>query len=285
MRWPASRCRCLSAGFPMQQRELDPSASVPAYFGAQLRRHRKSARLTQDELGERINYTGALIGMIETTLRVPTFQFAEMCDRVLDTDGLFAGLWPLIGLYPTRDPDLGVLEAAAVSIRSMSQNLVPDLLRTPEYALAVLTGMAGAVPEDLGGSVAALMDRQEILHRENRPLLWCVVGEAALRSPVGGREVMRDQLKALLAASESRTAMVQVVPLDAGVHPGLECDLTLLSLADGPDVGYISGHGTRILIDAPDRVVACQYRYDLTRAVALSPGHSAEVIRAVMEGL
>ena len=242
----------------MQQRELDPGASVPAFFGAQLRRYRKLAGLTQDELGERINYTGALIGMVETTLRSPTFQFAEMCDRVLGADGLFAGLWPLIGLRPTRDPDLGALEGAAVSIRSMSQNLVPDLLRTPEYALAVLTGMAGAVPEDLGGSVAALMGRQEILHRDTRPLLWCVVGEAALRSPVGGREVMRDQLKALLAASESRIAMVQVVPLDAAVHPGLECDLTLLSFAEGPDVGYIGGHGTGVLIEAPDRVVACQ---------------------------
>jgi DNA-binding XRE family transcriptional regulator len=269
----------------MHQRELDPGASVPAYFGAQLRRYRKAAGLTQEELGERINYTGALVGMIETTLRSPTLQFAEMCDRVLDTNGLFAGLWPLVGLYLARDPDLGVLEASAVSIRSMSQNLVPDLLRTAEYARAVLLGMVGAVPEDLDQSVAALMDRQGILRREARPLLWCVVGEVALRCLVGGREVMRDQLKALLAASESRSAVVQVVALDAGAHPGLDCDLTLLSFADGPDVGFISGHGTRVLIEAPDRVVACQYRYDLTRAAALSPGQSADVIRRVMDEL
>jgi Domain of unknown function (DUF5753) len=172
-----------------------------------------------------------------------------------------------------------------VSIRSMSQNLVPDLLQTPEYALAVLTGMVGAAPEDLGQSVAGLMGRQEILHRDTRPLLWCVVGEVALRCPVGGREVMRDQLKALLAASESRSAVIQVVPLDAGVHPGLDSALTLLSFADGPDLGYIGGHGTRALIEAPDKVAACQYRYNLTVATALPPGHSADVIRAIVEGL
>jgi hypothetical protein len=54
---------CLSVGFPMQQRELDPGASVPAFFGADLRRLRKSAGPTQEELGERVNYTGALVGM------------------------------------------------------------------------------------------------------------------------------------------------------------------------------------------------------------------------------
>jgi DNA-binding XRE family transcriptional regulator len=269
----------------MQQRDLDPSASVPAFFGAELRRYRKAAKLTQEELGERINYTGALIGMIETTLRTPTLQFAEMCDRVLETGGALARLWPLISLYPARDPDLGGLEASAVSIRSMSPLVLPDLLQTSEYALAMLMGMVGAVPEDLGQSVATLMERQEILHRETRPLLWCVVGEVALRSPVGGREVMRDQLKALLAASESRSAVVQVVPLDAGAHPGLDGRLTLLSFADGPDVGYISGHGVTTLIEAADKLTACQYRYNLTVATALSPSHSADAIRAMLEDL
>ena len=96
---------------------------------------------------------------------------------------------------------------------------------------------------------------------------------------------MRDQLKALLAASESHGAVIQILPLDAGVHPGLDGGLTLLSLAQRPDVAYISGHGIRTLIEEPNKVAACRYRYDLTVATALSPSHSADMIRSAMDDL
>ncbi|HEU5426479.1 MAG TPA: helix-turn-helix transcriptional regulator, partial [Actinocrinis sp.] len=68
-----------------RSRELDPSASVAAYFGAELRRYRVAADLTQERLGEVINYTGALIGLVETAKRTPTREFAERCDVALGT--------------------------------------------------------------------------------------------------------------------------------------------------------------------------------------------------------
>ena len=79
-----------------QARELDPSSSVLAYFGSELRRFRTAANLTQGQLGDAINYTGALVGLIETAKRTPARDFAERCDAVLNTDGALIRLWPLV---------------------------------------------------------------------------------------------------------------------------------------------------------------------------------------------
>lgn len=134
----------------MQQRELDPSASVPSFFGAELRRYRKAAGLTQDELGKLINYTGSLMGQVETALRRPVLAFAEICDRVLDTGGFFARLWPLLRLYPPQCDYLAELEVVAVSIRSLEPLCIPGLLQTPEYARALLRARAPrSTPEHL----------------------------------------------------------------------------------------------------------------------------------------
>jgi transcriptional regulator with XRE-family HTH domain len=277
-------CVCPRAESAMQQRDLEPNASVPAFFGAELRHYRKAAGLTQEELGERVNYTGALIGMIETTLRTPTLQLAEMCDRVLDTGGALARLWHLIGRYPDRYADLGEVEASAVCIWSIGPLLVPDLLQTPEYARAVL---AMRVPrlasEQLDQAVCALVKRQTILCGRAAPDLWCVVGEAALRCPVGGREVMREQVKALLTASDSQSTVVQVVPNNVGEYVGLDGGLTLLSFEEGADIGYISGHGSEMFIEAPTQMSACRTTFLMAIATALSPARSADFLSAAME--
>jgi transcriptional regulator with XRE-family HTH domain len=275
-----------SAQSPMNQRELEPSASVPAFFGAELRHYRKVAGLTQDELGELINYTGSMVGQVETARRAPMLAFAEACDRVLGTGGALARLWSLVNRYPAQAPEVGALEASAVSIRSMEPSSVPGLLQTPEYARALLkVRMYRSTPEHLDQAVADLMTRQSILDPPNPPLCWFVVGEAALRCLVGGRELMRDQLAALLTAAERPDIAIQVMPYDAGAHAVLDGSLTLLTFTEGSDVGHTSSHAGTALIEAPDEVAACSHGYAMAIATALSPHQSADFIRTVMQDL
>lgn len=47
-------------------RELDPGASPLAFFGAELRRTRTAAGLSQDQLGQHVGYSAALVGKVET---------------------------------------------------------------------------------------------------------------------------------------------------------------------------------------------------------------------------
>lgn len=101
-------------------RELDASSSVAAYFGSELRRLRTAADLSQGRLGEIINYTGALVGLIETAKRTPSRDFAERCDAALDTDGALSRLWPLVnrGNFPSWFRGYVELESSATAIKS-----------------------------------------------------------------------------------------------------------------------------------------------------------------------
>ena len=80
----------------MHVRELDPSASPLDYYGYELRRAREAAGLTQQALGSIVFCTGSLIGLIETTARVPTREFSERVDAALGTDGTFSRLVGLV---------------------------------------------------------------------------------------------------------------------------------------------------------------------------------------------
>jgi transcriptional regulator with XRE-family HTH domain len=77
-------------------RDLDPGSGPLAFFGAEFRRCRSAAGLSQDQLGDEIGYSGALVGRVETAGRTPQLDFAERCDKALRTGGLFARLWELV---------------------------------------------------------------------------------------------------------------------------------------------------------------------------------------------
>ncbi len=114
-------------------RDLDPSSSVVAFFGAELRRLRSAAGVSQKDLGQRVCYSGSLVGMVETARRAPTRDFAERCDEVLGTGGALARLWPLVSqeALPHWFRPFAEIEQHATSIRSWEPlyGLLYDLLR------------------------------------------------------------------------------------------------------------------------------------------------------------
>ncbi|WP_409472366.1 helix-turn-helix domain-containing protein [Streptomyces sp. HC307] len=261
---------------------LDPTASPLDYYGWELRRHREAHGLKQGQLGDIIFCTGSLIGQIETTKKVPTRDFSERVDAALGTDGLFSRLVGLVlrSQLPTWFQPYADMEAKATYVSTYQAQLVYGLLQTEEYARAVLaTGMPG----DLDGLVAARMERQRILEREQPPLAWAVLDEAVLLRPIGGREVMRRQLARLLEFTDHRWMHIQVLPNSAGEHASLDGSFNLLRFDDDPDIIYtedlISGHMTA----NPETVREAALRYARLQAAALSVEDSAALIARVME--
>jgi transcriptional regulator with XRE-family HTH domain len=269
-------------------RDLDPSSSVLAFFGAELRRLRTAAGVSQEELGQRITYSGSLVGMIETARRAPTRDFAERCDDSLVTGGVLARLWPLVSqeALPRWFRPFAEIERTATSIRSWEPLVIPGLLQTEAYARALITAwQPGDGPEAVRQQVTARMERQQLLDREDPPLLWMIIGEAALRNPVGGPAVLREQLTRLLdRVAEHPKIIVQVVPLDAGAHPGLEGPLVLVARRGEPDVAYLEVQGRSQLVEASEEVARYGLLYDLLRAVALPPDASREMIAGLAKG-
>ncbi|MBQ1087992.1 helix-turn-helix transcriptional regulator [Streptomyces sp. B93] len=261
---------------------LDPTASPLHYYGGELRRLREAADLRQGQLGDIIFCTGSLVGQIETAKKVPTRDFSERVDAALGTDGVFSRLVGLVlrSQLPTWFQPYADMEARATYISTYQAQVVYGLLQTESYARAVLaTGM----PDDLDGLVAARMERQRILEREQPPLAWVVLDEAVLLRPVGGREVMRGQLKRLLEFTDRRWMHVQVLPNSAGAHASLDGSFTTMRFDDNPDIIYtedlISGHMTA----NPETIREAALRYARLQAAALSVEDSAALIARVME--
>ncbi|MFD4347918.1 Scr1 family TA system antitoxin-like transcriptional regulator [Streptomyces coelicoflavus] len=261
---------------------LDPTASPLDYYGWELRRQREVHGLKQGQLGEIIFCTGSLIGQIETTKKVPTRDFSERVDAALGTDGLFSRLIGLVlrSQLPNWFQPYAEMEAKAAYISTYQAQLVYGLLQTEEYARSVLaTGM----PNHLEGLLAARMERQRILEREQPPLAWVVLDEAVLHRPIGGTEVMRRQLARLLEFAGHRWMHVQVLPNKAGAHASLAGSFNFLRFDDNPDIVYtediISGHMTA----NPETIREAALRYARLQAAALSVEDSAELIMRVME--
>ncbi|EMF55776.1 helix-turn-helix transcriptional regulator [Streptomyces bottropensis] len=261
---------------------LDPSASPLDYYGWELRRQREAHGLKQGQLGEIIFCTGSLVGQIETTKKIPTRDFSERVDAALGTDGVFSRLIGLVlrSQLPNWFQPYAEMEAKATYISTYQAQLVYGLLQTEEYARAVLaTGM----PDDLDGLVAARMERQRILEREQPPLAWAILDEAVLHRPIGGREIMRGQLARLLEFTEHRWMRVQVLPNVAGEHASLAGSFNLLRFEEDPDVVYtedvIAGHMTA----NPETIREAARRYAHLQAAALSVEASAALITRVME--
>ncbi|WP_326697317.1 helix-turn-helix domain-containing protein [Streptomyces sp. NBC_01754] len=261
---------------------LDPNASPLDYYGWELRRLREAANLKQGQLGDIIFCTGSLIGQIETTKKVPTRDFSERVDAALGTDGLFSRLVGLVlrSQLPTWFQPYADMEAQPTYISTYQVQLIHGLLQTEEYARAVLTT---GVSDDLDGLLAGRMERQLILEREQPPLAWAVLDEAVLHRPIGGQEVMRNQLAHLLEFSERRWMRIQVMPFSVGQHASLDGSFTAMRFHEDPDIVYtedlISGHMTA----NPATVREASRRYAHLQAAALSVEDSAALIARVME--
>ncbi|WP_406160943.1 helix-turn-helix transcriptional regulator [Streptomyces sp. NBC_01005] len=261
---------------------LDPNASPLDYYGWELRRQREAHSLKQGQLGEIIFCTGSLVGQIETTKKIPTRDFSERVDAALGTDGVFSRLVGLVlrSQLPTWFQPYADMEAKAAYISTYQAQLVYGLLQTEEYARALL---GVDYPERVDEMAAARLDRQRILRGENPPALWVVLSEAALLQEVGGRDVMRGQLKRLLGFRDDPWVQIQVLPFSVGQHTGMMGSFNLLRFEDDPDLFYVESYDQGHMTANPQVIKERSVGYARLQATALSPEDSATLIARVME--
>jgi transcriptional regulator with XRE-family HTH domain len=263
-------------------RTLDPTASPLDYFGSELRRYRESAGMSQQELGDCIFCTGSLVGQIETAHKVPTREFAERADAALLRDGCFSRLVGLVlrTQLPTWFQPYAEMEAKATYISTYQCQLVYGLLQTREYAEALLSFDHADKAEEM---VAARMDRQRILKREQPPAVWVILDESVLLRTVGSRQVMREQLAHLLSFRDDPWVRIQVLPLDVGAHAGMMGSFNLLRFDDDPDIHYSESHDQGHMTANPQVIRERSVGYARLQAAALSTRDSADLIARVME--
>ena len=270
-------------------RELDPTAGPLDFFGAEVRRWRTAAGLSQEQLGQKVGYSGAQVGKVETGERAPSQDFAEDCDRALpEAGGLFLRLYQLArrwdGSYPSWFTEWVEAERRASTLHTWQPLILPGLLQTPDYARALF--LAWRVTDsdaELDQLVNARIERQAIFEPPKPPSLWAVIDEGVLRRRIGSAKIMREQLEHLIDVSERSKITVQVVPADVGAHVGLLGAFFIASFENAPGIVYLESPDEGQTTERPSAVAKITETFDMLRAEALPRAASQDLIRKVAE--
>jgi hypothetical protein len=147
-------------------------------------------------------------------------------------------------------------ENDATNLLGYQSSFVPPLLQTRAYARALTASIIRRPPDD--EAVQQLIDvrlrRQQTfmarLAGAYPPAFSQAIDEAVLLRPVGGADVMAEQLTHLLEMNERATVRLVVLPLGLGAHPGLGGPFELLTFPedDDLDVVYIETAATGFLL-------------------------------------
>ncbi|WP_228637933.1 helix-turn-helix transcriptional regulator [Microtetraspora sp. AC03309] len=250
--------------------------SPQAIWGRELRHYRQEAGLTQAQLAERIHFSESLISGVETGQIPASQEFSQCCDHALGTGGALHRLldWRRGQVFPSWFGKWRDKERMATTLRTYEPLLIPGLLQTEAYARVLLRGDEAAV--------AGRLNRQLILTREEPapPTFRCVIDEGVLHRPIGGPEVMREQLGHLVGMIGPRLS-VQVVP--HGMHSGLLGAFVLATLDGGSAVLYAETAVRGITTSDQEDVSAAVERFEAIRTEALPLGMSIELIKRTAE--
>jgi transcriptional regulator with XRE-family HTH domain len=268
------------------EQDANSGASPLRVFGAELRHYRTRAGMSQEQLGARVYCSADLIGKIENGQRAPAEELAAACDAVpeLGTGGALTRLRELLRdylkqrAYPGwfhRWPDK---EAEAKTLRWFELVAVPGLLQTKDYARAMLRTQVMASDDEIAEMVRARLDRQLILERDVRPMLWVILDVGVLRRPVGGTSAMRGQLARLADAARRPNVVVQVIPLSAGAHQGMSGNFVIADFADAPPCVYQDTAARGQIIEDPDDIAAVTTMWDTLHSEALPRAASLELV-------
>jgi hypothetical protein len=180
------------------------------------------------------------------------------------------------------------LEQSAELIRTYEIQFVPGLLQTDAYARAViLLGHAGATDEEIHRRADLRMARKQMLTRPDPPRLWAVLDEAVLRRPIGGQAVLREQIEALLEATQLPSVRLQVIPFESGGHAAAGGAFSILRFPypDMPDVVYIEHLTSGLYLDKREDVD--HYLAAMGRLIieAEPPARTPELLRKALRDL
>lgn len=122
-------------------KELDPSTSLAALYGAKLRRLRLQADWTQRELGDRVPIAHSRIAQYELGKETPPEDVDRRLDELLKADGDLTHLWVHIKRtpHPDRVRRYMHLEPQASKIQKYLAHTLPGLLQAEFYARALLS--------------------------------------------------------------------------------------------------------------------------------------------------
>jgi transcriptional regulator with XRE-family HTH domain len=266
-------------------------------LGMRLRALRAASGMTVEEVAEKLLCSATKISRLETGARRPSLR------DVRDLCGLYEVGEPssteLMNLargarepgWWTKYDDLSLdpligLEQAATAITCYSMYYVPALLQTADYARAIIKAIAPKMdPDVLQQRVEARLRRQQLLDDADRPRYRVLLDEALLRRPVGGPEIMADQLDKVLDTGRQNKVTVQVIPFEAGAHAAADGYFILLEF-DDPNLSpvvFLEGLTGIHFRERKDEIARYREAIEYLRDSALNPRDSLSLMAEASE--
>ncbi|BBH71129.1 transcriptional regulator [Actinoplanes sp. OR16] len=269
-------------------------------LGAHLRALRRAKGVTRDEAGYRIRGSESKISRME--LGKVSFKERDVTDllklygvedpaehqRVLALvrEANAPSWWHAYGdVLDTWFQNYLDLEQAAELIRTYEVQFVPGLLQTDAYARAVIRlGHDTAGPEEIDRRARLRMARKQVLERPDAPRLWAVLDEAVLRRPIGGAEVLREQIQYLLDICGSPSVRLQIMPFASGGHAAAGGAFSILRFPHEklPDVVYIEHLTSGLYLDRREEVDHYAAAFGRLSIEAEHPGRTPDLLRRML---
>lgn len=266
-------------------------------IGFELERHRKAAGMNLQAVGEALGVSASTISRLENGKREPTSEEVASILTAIGVTGDERGQLleqsrgqNSVGLHTAtlsvQSRIYQEFERRASSIINFELMLVPGLLQAADYArAAIATFQYHESESEIESRVARRLSRQAILTRRKLPNLDFILTEAALRLPMGGRNVMASQVRHLVEVAERTGVTIQVIPAEVATHPGLGGSLVLLEFSDAPTVAYIESRVSGVFFDEPAVVHQHKMVADKLKELALGKQESVQLMARIEQDL
>ncbi|MGX1268066.1 helix-turn-helix domain-containing protein [Streptomyces phaeoluteigriseus] len=209
---------------------------------------------------------------------------------VIHRESLQEGWWvPYSAHLPKGMREYVGMETDALSIAAWQPSLVFGLLQTERYARELLLS-AKAVDETttefIDANVEVRMARKALITKEEPRELWVIMGEDAIRSTIGSREVMAEQCEEIKRLASLDTVTVQILP---AASTGYRASQNFALLDMGEPLGKIvqadQPGGQASITDKKPDVGKYTRRFEALRAAALAPNETPNFIDEVHRDL
>jgi transcriptional regulator with XRE-family HTH domain len=265
-------------------------------LASRLRELRLTAGLTVDDVARRLYCSPAKVSRIETGSRAVALRDVQDLCRLYQVHPAECELLMELArqsrerswwqAYDVPYKTYIGLEIAAAKISTYLSAVVPGLLQTEDYARALVAGMVpGLGMHQIRQAVDVRLIRQKILTRDNPPQLHVVIDEASLHRTVGGATTMFEQLQTVIARASLPNVTIQVIPFEAGPHPGMDSPFTILEYDEdrSSDVVYVEGLIGNIYLERPEDLQRYRRVFDHLKALAFGSKDSLGRIEQIAQ--
>jgi transcriptional regulator with XRE-family HTH domain len=262
--------------------DRDPETNPAAFLGAELRRARLAAGIkSQDKLAQMLGYDRSVIAKAETGERPPSEEVMKGLVKVLNLDQVITRLASLARQstgIPAWFLDWVAIERDAVTLHTWQPALIPGLLQTPEYAHTILASWRLDTDGAIEAKLAARIDRQTILDRDEPPDLCALLDESVLHRCIGSSAITAGQLEYLAQMARRPNVTIQLVPEQAAAYTGLSGAFWVAVAASGQQAAHLETGVQGMTVIEPALVRNAARLFEMLRSDALPWTRSLELI-------